>query len=420
MSETAGQSLSDTGPPERRRELEDVFLSCLREPDLAISTGPLRTIDSAEERSYLGGLAQRHRLFGVLYAQSRFLGWDPSAIAPEGHHLRYVAQQMRLHVELMQLGGTLDALGVPWLTFKGVVLAETAYPRPDLRAFGDIDVLVSPSDLRRVLDVLSDQGVTLYSEAWSELERTERSQLSLLTERFLPVDLHWHLFNNPGVRRAFPVDTDELLGRRVMRETSRGTVWSLDDADTVLHLAAHGAQSGGELLIWVLDLSQAFKALSDYESLVQRARSSRLGLTTAIMLARCQHLLGTPVSGDLLDALAPQSLWRRGLTLLDERRPPHHSVLGTGQVLFTSTRETTASSLTRLARASLQQAVLPFFQEADHPWRVALRRGRPAREVRRPAVQTANIGPDSHGRDAFLRYVDRDQRVTRATAARSR
>lgn len=397
---------------ERRRELDDVFLACLREPDLAVGGEALGIVTDRDERAYLGEQAQRHRLFGVLYAQARCLGWDAADFAPEGHHLRSVGQQMRLHAELTRLGAALTQLGVPWLTFKGTVLAETAYPRPDLRTYGDIDILVDPAHLPEVLVRLDDAGLTLYSEAWSELERTGRSQLSLLTARFVPVDLHWHLFNNPQVRRAFPVRTAELLERRTLRTTSRGQLWSLDEVDTVLHLAAHGAQSGGELLVWVLDLHQAVGLLAHWDTLVERARASRLGLVTAVMLARCKHLLGTPLPDGILDALAPPGLWRRGITLLDEKRPPHRNVLGTGQLLFTSTRDGTAASTGQLARAAVQQAVLPFFQESDHPWRVALRRGRPALHIKRTPVQSTSIGPGSPDREAFLRYVAADQGVS--------
>lgn len=395
----------------RRRELDDVFLACLREPDLAVSTGPLASVVDPAERAYVGVQAQRHRLFGVLYAQVRSLGWDPTDFAPSQHHLRVVGLQLRLHAELTELGRTLEGLGLPWLTFKGPVLAETAYPRPDLRAYGDIDVLIAPADLRVALDELSHQGLTLYSEPWAELARTERSQLSLLTRRTVPVDLHWHLFNNPRVRRAFPVRTEELLERRQLRSTGRGDLWALDDVDTALHLAAHGAQSGGELLVWVLDLHQAVRMVQDWDELVRRAHRSRLGLVAAVMLTRCQHLLGTDLPDGVVDALAPEARWRDAVSLLDAKRPPHHSVLGTGQLVFTSTRDSTASSALHLGRAAFEQAVLPFWQTSDHPWRVALRGGRPAKHTSRPDVRSASIGADSVGREGFLRYVEQDQQV---------
>ena len=42
----------------------------------------------------------------------------------------------------------LAAAGIPSRVLKGVALAHTAYPQPELRVFGDVDLLV-PSARRR-------------------------------------------------------------------------------------------------------------------------------------------------------------------------------------------------------------------------------------------------------------------------------
>lgn len=390
-----------------RARLDDVFLSCLREPDLTRSTGPLATLETTTDRSYVLQQSQRHRLVGLVRTQARSLGWDVPQLLPSYQHLNAVGYQLRLFEELRQLGMLFDRLDVPWLTFKGAVLAETAYPRPDFRSYGDIDMLIAPHHLRAALDGLAAAGATLYSEPWAELERTRRSQLSLVTGKGLLLDLHWDLFNNPDVRRAFLLPSQDLLLRRRSCTTERGPLWTLDPADTVIHLAAHGAQSGGSLLVWVLDLHLVAQQVQDWPLVVQRARTARMGLVTAVMLARCQHLLGTRLPVGLLDELTEARAWRRGMALLDAKRPPHHSVLGTGRLLVTSTRNTTLGSAAQLVRGSLQEALLPFLQASDHPWRVALRRGAPPRVPAVPTLKSYDPTTPGPERASFLTYVER-------------
>lgn len=393
-----------------RQRLDDVFLSCLREPDLTRSTGPLATLDRPTDRSYVLQQSQRHRLVGLVRAQARSLGWDVPQLLPGYQHLSAVGYQLRLFEELRRLGMLFDGLDVPWLTFKGAVLAETAYPRPDFRSYGDIDMLIAPHHLRAALNGLAAAGVTLYSEPWAELERTRRSQLSLVTGKGLLLDLHWDLFNNPDVRRAFPLPTEDLLRRRRSCTTNRGPLWTLDPSDTLIHLAAHGAQSGGSLLLWLMDLHLVAQQVQDWALVVQRASAARMGLVTAVMLARCQRHLGTFLPAGLLDQLTDAGAWRRGMALLDAKRPPHHSVLGTGRLLVTSTRETTLGSAGQLLRGSLQEALLPFLQASDHPWRVALRRGAPPRVPGRSTMAAYDLTAPSPERESFLSYVEREHR----------
>ena len=390
------------------QRLDDIFLSCLQEPDLTTSTGRLGTLRTAPDRAYVLAQAERHRLVGLVRRQARSLGWDVATLLPDYQHLSTVGHQLRLFEELRQLGSLFDELNIPWLTFKGAVLAEMAYPRPDFRSYGDIDMLIAPHHVREALAGLAEAGVTMYSEPWAELERTGRSQLSLVTSRGLMLDLHWDLFNNPDVRRAFPVKTKDLLGRRRVCDTERGPLWTLDLADTVVHLAAHGAQSGGSLLVWIMDLHLVARHVQDWSQVVGRARQARLGLVTAVMLARCQHLLGTELPTDLFDQLTNARAWRRGMALLDATRPPHRSALGTGRLIVTSTRSTTWGSTRQLLRGSLQEALLPFLQTSDHPWRVALRRGAPARTPTTTELALYDVAFPNSERESFLTYVDRD------------
>lgn len=394
--------------------LSDVLLACCRQHDLTLPAAALERV-RAQERSELFAIAQRHRVAGLLTVQTAALGW-PEAL-PGGlwasHRVQGLAQHLQLSGELRRVGSALDGAGIAWLTFKGAALNACTYPRPDLRAYGDVDVLVEPVDLRRTLDVLHGNGATLYSEPWAELQRTGRAQLNVVTTQGLPLDLHWNLFNNPGVRRAFPTNTAELMARRRSCDVLGSAVPTLSEPDDLVFLAAHGAQSGASLLVWVLDLHLAALRVQDWSAVVETARRRGLGLVTAAMLGRAQHLLGTPLPVGLLQRLSSARTWKALLAALDRYRPPQRSVLGTGRLLMTSTRWSTGTSLGHLARATWVEAVRPALHESDHPWR------RPSTRETATLSTVADMAivpiAESAGRGDFLAWVERGE-ATQALA----
>jgi hypothetical protein len=79
----------------------------------------------------------------------------------------------------------------------------------------------------------------------------------------------------------------------------------------------------------------------------------------------------TPVSDDLLAALAPGERWRKLCHAMLAVRPPEigpRAVLG-GGVVVASTRDTTRSSGRALARAMWREGVLEPMRNPSHPWR---------------------------------------------------
>src|SRR5688500_15332306 len=91
-------------------------------------------------------LALHHRVANAVFLGIRE-AVDPDH--PAFHRLQReyidnVARHLRTLADLAELGPVLDTAGIPWMVIKGPVLAETIYPRPDLRSYDDLDVVVQP------------------------------------------------------------------------------------------------------------------------------------------------------------------------------------------------------------------------------------------------------------------------------------
>lgn len=384
-----------------------MLLSCLRADDPTKPSDELRALTDSADRGELVATAVRHRLAGLVHLQQRSLGWAPDDGADQlrSSYLATIAGHLRLSAELRDVGSVLESAGVPWLSFKGPVLVAQVYPRPDLRAYGDIDVLVPAAGLPTALDALHAHGASMLSEPWSVLQRTERAQLSIVTRRGAALDLHWNVSNGPASRAVFPVSTAELLAERVAVTVNGVPVWALSEADALVHLALHGAMSGGERLIWSYDLHLMAQQITDWDAVVVRARTSRTGLVVAVMLGRAQRLLGTPLPEGLLDTLSAAHLWRGVVAMLDRHRPPQNSLLGTGRVIMTSTRHASGDSSRHLLTSAYREALVPMLFVDDHPWRVAARKGVRRSQGGSPDITPHDIGPQAAGRDAFLEWV---------------
>ena len=68
-----------------------------------------------------------------------------------------VAQLIRKDVETQMLFALLTAEKIPHITFKGMVIKD-CYPIPELRTFGDVDVIIREEDRKKSHELMNAQG----------------------------------------------------------------------------------------------------------------------------------------------------------------------------------------------------------------------------------------------------------------------
>jgi Uncharacterised nucleotidyltransferase len=305
------------------------------------------------------------------------------------------ATSLRLRAELERLRAPLDDAGIRWAVLKGPVLADHYYRRPG-RSFEDLDLLVEPGQLRRVLEVLSRTSSLLLDRNWALIRSSRRGELTLALPAGGALDLHWHVINEAALRRRFRVSTTDLLDRARPVTIGAGVVPTLDPADTLLHVAAHACLSGGYRLAWCVDVqSVAGSAEVDWSDVVRRGRRSGLALPAAVMLARTQFLLGLDLPAGVLRDLGGDTAWARGMRALTRARPlpeVRQHVLS-GHTIVASTRDDSAAAAAALAR-----------EVRDHL------ASRLRREPTRPSNPLHHDGGEASDREAFLVAVAEEER----------
>jgi hypothetical protein len=198
-------------------------------------------------------------------------------------------------VREVELRSALDALttaGIPVLLLKGVHLAYSCYPRPDLRPRLDSDILIAPSDRAAVNRVLTDLGYGQPGHTTGELlsyqTPYEKWRDGLRVHVF---DVHWRVANAQAFGAALPFN--ELMEASVPVPRLGPAIRGLSPVHALIlactHRVAHHFDSNR--LIWLYDIHLLASTLTreEWERVLSLAERWRVATV-------CRHSLERAVS----------------------------------------------------------------------------------------------------------------------------
>jgi hypothetical protein len=286
----------------------------------------------------------------------------------EKQYLASVAHHLKVLDALSHVARAFDAASIPFAVFKGPALAELAYPRPDLRSYQDLDVLVSPQSFGSALAALEGIGAAVLDANWTMMTESEVGEVRVDLGDGVLLDLHWSVFNEVAVRRAFNVKTGALLDRATKADLAGIPVAVLDPTDALVHVAVHACMAGANRLGWLKDFEQSFANRSEgWQALVERTEEWGASIAVGTVLDRAARLLQMEVPGETLTRMLPLA-WRQ--------------LLRTGDRLSPVTRTPADGSASRIvarsARSRLSSSALELGRRGGaHVYGVLRRRGRP-------------------------------------------
>jgi hypothetical protein len=297
--------------------------------------------------------AMFHRVAPALHVLLRGAPGVATAVGDQlaAAHAEQLVRHTTALVELSRVDAAFE--GIPFAVLKGPHLAERVWPRPDLRASYDLDVLVDRSRAPEVLERLLAAGCTVPQHDWARLLREGFAQLTVMLPSGLACDVHWELLATAAERRAFAFDAAAVLRR--VRRVPLGPITApvMDPLDTALHVVTHAALAGAGRLVWVLDTAYAVRQ-ADRERLVERAHRTGAALPLAVVLHRAASVGALAADEPLLD-VAGDPAWRRLAAAVDGRRPVEAAFgqRATGRLVLAATRSTSRQSSVALARAAV-------------------------------------------------------------------
>jgi len=148
--------------------------------------------------------------------------------------IAHTVAAMKLVPHTLEVSRLLSAHGFDFLLYKGVTLSGLTNRGIASRGAGDVDVLITPTDLPRAHQVLVDEGFRpkvafvpttgLLGRFWSYRER-EASYY----KAGISIDLHWRIPKEPSL----VAPTETLLGRKVHVSVGDATVPTLHPSDAL-------------------------------------------------------------------------------------------------------------------------------------------------------------------------------------------
>ena len=248
----------------------------------------------------LFALAERHGVLPLLYqALSATEGVVP---AEEMHSLR-VTYQTNLHKalflsrEFIRIADCLDAIGVQFLPYKGLALAEAVYGDIALRQSGDIDLLIRQQDLPRIREAVLDLGYAPHAplseaEEQAYLKSGYECAFDSAAGRNL-LEVQWAI--QP---RFYAVDYDMegLFNRAVPMAVAGRSVKTPSLEDLFIILSLHAAKHVWGRLVWLCDLAEIINLPALNWSWIG-SETAKLGVVriVRVTLLLAQRLLGAPI-----------------------------------------------------------------------------------------------------------------------------
>jgi hypothetical protein len=220
----------------------------------------------------------------------------------ENYH-QNAARNLLLLNKLMQIIERLNANSIQVLVLKGGFLAPIVYSSPALRIMSDLDILVPPSKIENVLQILYELG---YYRLYPPWEETDYNITLELKESPVLLEVHWELSSIPN-DRMIPIA--DIWQHTSPQEYMEQKISAMDPTDLLIHLCQHTAimhmfALGLRLLCDIDALIRKYSDELDWETIASRSKEWGAQRAVSLTICLCWQYLETPLPEAAIKILA--------------------------------------------------------------------------------------------------------------------
>ncbi len=282
---------------------DELLIGCVRAHFDAAAGARLQQVagDPAFDWDRLLRLAKRHRLqalvFAVLSASDAQIPADVLAALRLNFNLN-VSRNLYLTGALVRLIAHFNAHAIRVIPFKGPALAQVLYGSLSLREFGDLDILIQPSDRERVKQALADLDFVPQDDLDAEAEaahyRDKYNRVYRSTDGLLVLEVHWSL---TYVHFASIHDPQLFWAHAHAQTIFNQSILTPRPEDLLIYLLGHGYRHMWERLSWLVDVAALLHQhpALDWAYVLETAARLRVTRLTLLGLWLAHDLLAAPI-----------------------------------------------------------------------------------------------------------------------------
>jgi len=261
----------------------------------------------------LFSLAEHHGVQPILAQSLVGLGHQVPAevlVTLKQNYQANLHKALLLSTELVRIAGRLSQAGIEFIPYKGVALAETLYGDIALRQAGDIDLLIHPTDLKRVRESVTELGYTPHvmlsdDEEEAYLKSGYECAFDSPAGRNL-LEVQWAI--QPHFY-AVDLDLEGLFSRAQTAKVVGLEVKSLGAEDLFVVLALHAAKHVWGRLIWLCDLARISNLPTlNWKWIGNQAQGLGIVRILRVTLLLAQRLLGSALPASAAENLPEDSI----------------------------------------------------------------------------------------------------------------
>lgn len=283
----------------------DLLLACCAGSEKRIGNAIEQAISRDVNWDLLAQIAGHHGAFPLVY--QRVMPYSDQV--PQNDlgsfkrlHQVHSRKTLWLTSELFRVAEEFERHGINFLAYKGPTLGQLLYSDVNARQFGDLDLLVHPSDVSRAVSLVHELG---YRSELSLTSKQEAAFLSIGYERSFDSDfgrnlleIKWRVLPH---FYAIDFDIEKIFLRATSVKISDREIPTICPEDLLLVLCVHAAKHGWEKLSWLCDIAALAQAVDlDWITIHQRAKSLGIERILAINFDLTNQLLEAPIPEFLL------------------------------------------------------------------------------------------------------------------------
>ncbi len=208
-----------------------------------------------------------------------------------------------------QMQAALESAGIPCIWLKGIVLAQSVYPSPELRPMADVDALVPYAQRQEALAVAQQLGYAQESPQLFDGREGLKHHYHLASRTLRPLKLELHFRLLGDFDRILTVeDLSWFWHHRIEIERDGRQFYALRPEAHLLYLCGHAVLQHGEADLRLLRYYDLHALIAqtpsmDWGLLVQGAVRLRWTYAVERALRLAQSYFATPLPEDLLSEL---------------------------------------------------------------------------------------------------------------------